>query len=179
FAQLEHYKRSSLAALIGQYDIFWTDRYAVKFFQSSHRLNCSEFTLCPRPASSAKTQRKVGLKRRSNVALDLGVQYDKRFVQVGIALHDAGKIVHPNELEKGGNLHEAAGEKLLLEHGVDAEIAQCCRSHSQYASMSASFEELIIALADTLWKGSRKADLELRIIDGVAARLQTDRNTQV
>ncbi|WP_156023991.1 hypothetical protein [Thioclava indica] len=46
---------------------------------------------------------------------DLGVQYDKRCVQVGIAVHDAGIIVHPNELEGGGNLHEAAGEKLLLE----------------------------------------------------------------
>lgn len=106
---------------------------------------------------------------------DLGVQYDKRFVQVGIAVHDTGKIVHPNELEGGGNLHEAAGEKLLLEQGVCAKIARCCRSHSQYASMSVSFEELLIALADTLWKGSRDADLELRIIDGVAARLQTDR----
>ncbi|WP_051697385.1 hypothetical protein [Thioclava indica] len=41
--------------------------------------------------------------------------------------------------------------------------------------MGASFEELLIALADTLWKGSREADLELQIIDGVAARLQADR----
>ncbi|MCF2872895.1 hypothetical protein L0664_17650 [Octadecabacter sp. G9-8] len=85
---------------------------------------------------------------------DLGVHYDKTFIQIGIAVHDAGKIVHPNELEKGGNLHEAAGEKLLLEQGVDAKIARCCRSHAQYASMSVSFEELVIALADTLWKGS-------------------------
>ena len=106
---------------------------------------------------------------------DLGVQYDKRFVQVVIAVHDAGKIVHPNELEGGGNLHEAAGEKLLLEQGVCAQIARCCRSHSQYASMSVSLEERFIAFADTFWKGSRDADLELRIIDGVAAPLQTDR----
>lgn len=106
---------------------------------------------------------------------DLAVQYDKLFVQVGIAVHDAGKIVHPNELEGGGNLHEAAGEKLLLEHGVDAKIARCCRSHAQYASMSVSFEELIIALADTLWKGSRETGLELQVIDGVAARLQASR----
>ncbi|MEP4805795.1 MAG: hypothetical protein ABJZ69_15405 [Hyphomicrobiales bacterium] len=41
--------------------------------------------------------------------------------------------------------------------------------------MSVSFEELMVALADTLWKGSREADLELQITDGVAARLQTDR----
>ncbi|MEP4805796.1 MAG: hypothetical protein ABJZ69_15410 [Hyphomicrobiales bacterium] len=41
---------------------------------------------------------------------DLGVQYDKLFVEIGIAVHDAGKIVHPNELDTGGDLHEAAGE---------------------------------------------------------------------
>lgn len=29
---------------------------------------------------------------------DLRVRYDKLFVQVVIAVHDAGKIVHPNEL---------------------------------------------------------------------------------
>ncbi|MGJ8624797.1 MAG: HD domain-containing protein [Yoonia sp.] len=106
---------------------------------------------------------------------ELGVQYNKTFVQIGIAIHDAGKIIHPEELEMGGHLHESAGEILLLEQGVDADIARCCRSHSQYDNMSVSFEELIIALADTLWKGTRAADLELRVIDAVAARLCTDR----
>lgn len=62
---------------------------------------------------------------------NLGVQNDKRFVQVGISVHDAGKILHPSKLKKGGNPHETAGEKSLLEHGVDAKIAWCCRSHAQ------------------------------------------------
>ncbi|MGJ8629361.1 MAG: hypothetical protein ACSHXB_20605 [Sulfitobacter sp.] len=32
---------------------------------------------------------------------ELGVQYNKTFVQIGIAIHDAGKIIHPKELEMG------------------------------------------------------------------------------
>lgn len=106
---------------------------------------------------------------------DLGVKYDPRFVKVGIALHDAGKILHPEELEVGGNLHEAAGEELLLKHGVPATLARCCRSHAQFDVMNVTFEEQLVALADKLWKGKRKATLELQIIDEVASRTQTDR----
>lgn len=106
---------------------------------------------------------------------DLKVQYNKTLVLVGIAVHDAGKILHPEELEAGGSLHEAEGEKLLLQQGVAKEIARCCRSHSQYKNMDVSFEEMLIALADKLWKGKREADLELMIIDEIARRLKSDR----
>ena len=106
---------------------------------------------------------------------ELGVQFDKSFVQVGIAIHDAGKILHPKELSEGGNLHEASGEKLLLEQGVEEKVARCCRSHSKYNCMSVSFEELLIALSDKLWKGRREPELELQVIDAVAEKLKTDR----
>lgn len=108
---------------------------------------------------------------------EMRVQYDKLFVQIGIALHDAGKILHPEELHASGNMHEEAGEKLLLEHGVEEKLAQCCRSHSQYDNLNVSFEELLIALSDKLWKGKRESDLELRVIDETATRLDTDRWT--
>ena len=106
---------------------------------------------------------------------ELEIKFDKSFVQLGISIHDAGKIIHPEELSKGGNLHEAAGENLLLKHGVDERLARCCQSHSKYNIISVSFEELLIALSDKLWKGKRESDLELRIIDGAAAILRTDR----
>lgn len=106
---------------------------------------------------------------------ELGVQFDKSFVQVGIAIHDAGKILHPEELNEGGNLHEASGEKLLLEQGVEKKVAYCCQSHSKYNSMPVSFEELLVALSDKLWKGKREPELELQVIDGVAEKLSTDR----
>jgi len=37
--------------------------------------------------------------------------------------------------------------------------------------MEVSLEELLVALADKLWKGVRHAELERRVIDGVAGRL--------
>lgn len=106
---------------------------------------------------------------------DMNVQFDRRFVETGIAFHDAGKIRYPDELIQGGNQHEAAGEALLLEQGVDPKLARCCRSHAQYDALGVSFEELVIALADKLWKGKREPELELRVIDGVAERLSLDR----
>ena len=41
--------------------------------------------------------------------------------------------------------------------------------------MTVSLEELLVALADKLWKGVRKLELEERVIDRVAASLKTDR----
>ncbi|SLN11223.1 hypothetical protein ROA7450_00074 [Roseovarius albus] len=105
----------------------------------------------------------------------LGVRYNKCFVLLGIALHDAGKIMHPEELDQSGNKHEAAGEILLQQNGIGKDLARCCRSHSQYDRIEASFEELLIALSDKLWKGKRVSELELQVIDEIAARLSVDR----
>jgi len=99
------------------------------------------------------------------------VKLDATLVRVGIVLHDAGKIHHPTELAAPGSEHEPAGEALLLAHGVSPEVARICRSHARWASMEASLEELLVALADKLWKGVRVEELEGRVVDEVAARL--------
>ena len=106
---------------------------------------------------------------------ELGIEFDGLFIQIGIIIHDAGKIIHSDELTGKGNLHEPAGEILLLENGVQAKVARCCLSHARYGEMDVSFEELIIALSDKLWKGKREPDLELRVIDAVANMLDQDR----
>lgn len=90
-------------------------------------------------------------------------------------LHDAGKIVRPEELVGSGSAHEAAGERLLLAHGVPAELAHCCRSHAAWRELECSLDELLVALADTLWKGAREPELELVVIDRVAKQLGKDR----
>lgn len=100
-----------------------------------------------------------------------GLQPNAGWVLAGAALHDAGKIVHPAELAAPGAEHEPAGEALLLRHGVAPHIARCCRSHAQWAQLECSLEELLVALADKLWKGVRVAALESRVIEAVAAVL--------
>lgn len=101
----------------------------------------------------------------------LGVSCDVRLIELGAILHDAGKIQHPQELSQPGVLHEEAGEALLLLHGVQPEVARFCVSHAQWNLPGISLEERIVALADKLWKGKRESDLELNVIDEIAARL--------
>ena len=105
----------------------------------------------------------------------MNVSFDAELMRLGAACHDAGKITYVNELDEPGSLHEAAGERLLLEHGFPATVARFCRSHAQYERMENSYEELLVALADKLWKGKRVAGLELRVIDATAARVGKDR----
>ncbi|WP_310484202.1 HD domain-containing protein [Chamaesiphon sp. VAR_48_metabat_403] len=104
--------------------------------------------------------------------LDLG--FDLDWIRLGVAFHDTGKILHPSELVEKGNRHEAAGETLLLSQDIDPKIARCCRSHGQWQQLECSFEELVVALADNLWKGKRNRELEHRVIGKVAQMLGKD-----
>lgn len=69
--------------------------------------------------------------------------FDASVVLSGAALHDAGKILHPQELDVPGALHEPS-------------------------------EDLLVALADKLWKGKRVAELERRIVEALAAKSELD-----
>lgn len=104
-----------------------------------------------------------------------GVPLDEVFVRVGVVLHDAGKAVHQEELSNPGSEHEPTGERLLLERGVSADLARVCRSHAQWATVDMSLEELVIALADKLWKGVRVSALEERVIERAAAVAKCDK----
>ncbi|AKU98589.1 hypothetical protein AKJ09_05253 [Labilithrix luteola] len=104
----------------------------------------------------------------------LGVDVDERLVRAGAMLHDAGKILHPNELTNPGKNHEEAGEAMLLAQDVDPVVARCCVTHAQWASFDCSLEELLVALADALWKGIRRDPIERRVVDEVARRLRGD-----
>src|SRR5690242_6461830 len=95
-----------------------------------------------------------------NKLSSLEIPFDADFVRFGVALHDSGKIIHANELSEKGNFHEADGEKLLLENGIDKKLARCCRSHGKWETMECSFEEYLIAISDKLWKGKRETLLE-------------------
>ena len=75
---------------------------------------------------------------------DLNIK--ENFVRLGVAIHDAGKIIYQDELNNKGNFHEPAGEELLLKAGVQPEVARCCLSHARYESMDVSLEELLVAL---------------------------------
>lgn len=105
----------------------------------------------------------------------IGLRFDANFVRLGVSIHDAGKIIHKNELVEKGNLHEPAGEKLLLKNGIDTKLARICLSHARFDEMDCSIEELIIALADKLWKGKRVDFLEKLVIEKITESVKGDK----
>jgi hypothetical protein len=94
---------------------------------------------------------------------------DRATVLLGAALHDAGKILHPEEERAPGRLHERAGRELLLQHGVPAELAAFCESHAAWDERS-PLVTLLVALADKLWKGKRVPELEELVVHSLAQR---------
>lgn len=105
----------------------------------------------------------------------LGVQVDDNLVRIGAILHDVGKITQPGELSGPGSHHEGEGKSLLLRKGIESRIARCCVSHGNWRTMECTLEELLVSLADNLWKGKRIYDLELLVIDAVSSLLGRER----
>jgi hypothetical protein len=110
----------------------------------------------------------------SDVIADLGVAHDAKQVEIGAALHDAGKIINLNELDGPGSKHEADGEKLLLKHGVSPQIARFCRTHGLVSDPTLMLEDHLVIAADHLWKGKRSNPIESSITNAVAGRLQIE-----
>lgn len=89
------------------------------------------------------------------------LSFDHAVVRMGAAVHDIGKAVIPDELTLPGRAHEAAGEALLLTHGFPEAIARIARTHEQWATdPAAAPEDLLVAAADTWWRGKRDDELE-------------------
>ena len=104
------------------------------------------------------------------------VAVDAQLVRLGARLHDAGKALHPHELDRSGRVHEDDGGALLLRHGVDPRVARMCRTHARWRETpDVTLEDLLVALADSLWKGRRDDELEQRVVDVVAARARVGR----
>ena len=106
---------------------------------------------------------------------ELRVEIDYEFIRTGVAIHDIGKITHTNEMTGPGSEHEPEGEKMLINNGVSPKLARVCMSHARWDKMDCSFEELVIALSDKLWKGKRVESLELEVVDRAANILQKER----
>jgi len=102
--------------------------------------------------------------------------YDRHAVLLGAAVHDVGKILFPSELSQTGHEHERAGEELLRSLGFPAELARLARTHAQWAGESPLvIEDLMVALADKLWRGRRDDVLEVAFCDLLAERASQER----
>lgn len=94
-----------------------------------------------------------------------GLTFDREAVLFGAATHDIGKTVHPAELSGPGSAHESAGRELLLAHGFTPAQARFAATHASWSAAGVSVDELLVSVADKVWKGQRVTDLEDLLID--------------
>lgn len=98
------------------------------------------------------------------------LEMEQESVFFGAGSHDLGKVLHPDELSGPGHRHEIAGEQLLMEKGVPPDLARFCRTHGAWSQESLPLEDLLVALADTIWKGQRLEELEMQIVNQIVEK---------
>ncbi|MEU0490857.1 HD domain-containing protein [Nocardiopsis sp. NPDC006139] len=98
-----------------------------------------------------------------------GLPVDSDAVLFGAAVHDIGKTAHPEELTGPGRRHEAAGRRLLLDRGVPEGLARFCATHGDWEAEDRTLEDLLVTLADKVWKGARLGDLETLVARRIGA----------
>lgn len=106
--------------------------------------------------------------------VDWVVQYypalriDSAAVLFGAATHDIGKAVHVAELSGPGSAHELAGRELLLAHGIAPELARFAATHAMWTKPGVATEDLLVSVADKVWKNKRVSDLEDLVVTRLA-----------
>jgi hypothetical protein len=96
-------------------------------------------------------------------------EFDRQAMLFGAATHDIGKTVHIGELSGPGSAHEQAGYELLLAQGVDEGRARFARTHASWDNTEIGMADLLVSLADKVWKAKRVKDLEQLVVDRLAA----------
>jgi hypothetical protein len=86
--------------------------------------------------------------------------YDRDAMLFGAATHDIGKAAFQAEITGPGSSHEEAGRQLLLSHGVSAELSRFAATHASWDAPGIEVEDLMVSVADKIWKNKRVPDLE-------------------
>ena len=97
---------------------------------------------------------------------------DKDLVRFGAATHDIGKVLHQNELYGHGSHHEESGPTLLMDYGYTPDQSRFARTHGSWRTEpDLTVEDLLVALADSCWKGQRESELETMIAAMISHQL--------
>lgn len=96
------------------------------------------------------------------------LRFDREAVLLGAAIHDIGKAVHTAELSGPGSQHEEAGRQLLLARGVRPALARFAATHAAWTRPGIQIEDLLVSVADKVWKNKRVPDLEDLVVSRLA-----------
>ena len=92
----------------------------------------------------------------------------------GAATHDIGKVIFTEELYEKGSKHEVAGFELLKQHGFSDAKARFAKTHGNWQAPNLTLDDLLVCLADKVWKGKRVPELEEHITNIIAQKTTTD-----
>ena len=95
-------------------------------------------------------------------------------ISFGAATHDIGKIVVRDELYRKGKEHEPAGFGFLLQNGISEDQARFTKTHGNWTDDHLMAEDLIVSLADNIWKGKRINELEELLAGKISEALHSD-----
>jgi hypothetical protein len=103
------------------------------------------------------------------------LQLHEESIFFGAGTHDIGKSLFHSELSAPGSEHESAGERLLIQLGIDKSLARFTRTHAAWQNDdSLTLEDLLVSLADNCWKGKRLSELENLISERIANQLNEE-----
>lgn len=123
----------------------------------------------PRLAAHLRAVHDVAHQLADRVAREHpSLRLDRDAVLFGAATHDIGKTAHVDELSGPGSAHEEAGRRLLLARGVDAELARFAATHGAWAEAGNRIEDLLVSVADKIWKNKRVPELEALVVRQLA-----------
>jgi hypothetical protein len=94
--------------------------------------------------------------------------FDRDAVLFGAATQDIGKTVHTAELSGPGSRHEEAGRQLLLARGISPALARFAATHAAWTRPGIQLEDLLVSVADKVWKNKRVPDLEDLVVRQLA-----------
>ena len=92
----------------------------------------------------------------------------------GAATHDIGKVIVTDEIYQEGKLHEVKGFALLKQHGFSDSEARFTITHGNWKAETNMLEDLIVCLADKVWKGKRIPELEEEIVKRISTTIYVD-----
>lgn len=87
----------------------------------------------------------------------------KSEVLFGTATHDICKMFETKELYQIGNQHEIVGYDFLISQNISENLARFAKTHGNWKEDNLKIEDLIVSLADKIWKGKRIDELEERL----------------
>ena len=104
----------------------------------------------------------------------INLYLNEELIKFGAATHDIGKVIEVKELYQSGKKHEAIGQNLLIENGFSQAYSRFAYTHGNWKNENLKLEDLIVSLADKIWKGKRVFELEEMIAKRISNELNVD-----